>query len=141
MTDTMPEAVAGMVERLEENDREIYLPLLGEAAAMLTALCAENAELKAIAKAIQDALVDCQQQARHYGAQRDTLRAERDQARADLAEAVGKLKPFAFLEMEKDEGLADSQYVWETIYNDRVQDWFAFDEIDDARAFLGKRDT
>ena len=47
------------------------------------------------------------------------------------------LKPFAFLEMEKDEGLADTQYVWEVIYSDRVRDWFSFNDIDSARAALG----
>ena len=47
------------------------------------------------------------------------------------------LKPFAFLEMEKAEGLADTQYVWEAIYLDRVQDWIAFEDIDTARKALG----
>lgn len=54
---------------------------------------------------------------------------ERDQA-------VEALEPFAFREMEKDYGLADTQYIWETIYSDRVQDWFSYEEIEAARATL-----
>ena len=56
---------------------------------------------------------------------------------AENARLREALKPFAFLEMEKDEGLADTQYVWEVIYSDRVRDWFSFNDIDSARAALG----
>ena len=62
----------------------------------------------------------------------EALRAAEEREKA-LREA---LEPFAFLEMEKEEGLADTQYVWETIYSDRVQDWFSFEEIHATRAAL-----
>lgn len=64
------------------------------------------------------------------------LTAERDALAAKCEALAGALEPFAFLEMEKNEGPADAQYVWECIYNNRVQDWFSFDEIDLARAAL-----
>lgn len=46
------------------------------------------------------------------------------------------LKPFAFLEMGKDEDEGrqfTTQEVWETIYRDRVQDWVSFEDIERAR--------
>lgn len=55
---------------------------------------------------------------------------------AENAKLRASLEPFAFREMEKDEGLADTQYVWETIHSDRVQDWFSYEEIEAARAAL-----
>jgi len=56
--------------------------------------------------------------------------------KAEIERLREALRPFTFLEMEKDEGLADTQYVWETIYSDRVQDWFSYEEIETARAAL-----
>ncbi len=64
------------------------------------------------------------------------LAAENQRLRAEVEALREALEPFAFLEMEKEEGLADTQYVWETIYSDRVQDWFSFEEIHAARAAL-----
>lgn len=46
------------------------------------------------------------------------------------------LKPFAFLEMGKDEDEGrqlTTQDVWETIFSDRVQDWVSFEDIERAR--------
>lgn len=55
-----------------------------------------------------------------------------------LREALGVL---CFADMGKDEGRAlSTQEVWEIIYNDRVQDWFSYDEIEEARNTLASKD-
>ena len=86
-----------MVERLLENDREIFLPLLGEAAAHIAALTAQNRELAL------DVLASSGQAQEAYAAQlaaeaeRDSLRervarleGERDDALTFLDNAVSK---------------------------------------------------
>ncbi len=67
----------------------------------------------------------------------DTIEAQA----AEIARLRGALGPFAFLEMEKDEGMADTQYVWETIYRDRVQDWISYEDIAAARTALKGADN
>lgn len=57
---------------------------------------------------------------------------------AELREALGAL---AFIDMGKDEdenAPFTTQEVWETIYRDRVQDWFSFEDFETARALLAK---
>ena len=71
-----------MVERLLENDREIFLPLLGEAAAHIAALTAQNREMAL------DVLASSGQAAEAYAAQ---LAAEAEAA-PDLAELVEALR-------------------------------------------------
>ena len=68
-----------MVERLLENDREIFLPLLGEAAAHIAALTAQNREMAL------DVLASSGQAADAYAAQL-AAEAERDALRAQMAE-------------------------------------------------------
>ena len=67
---------------------------------------------------------------------RKDMEAQLAEAQREIARLRQALEPFAFREMEKDEGLADIQYVWETIYSDRVQDWFSYEDIEAARAAL-----
>ena len=67
---------------------------------------------------------------------RKDMAAQLAEAQREIARLRQALEPFAFREMEKDEGLADIQYVWETIYSDRVQDWFSYEDIEAARAAL-----
>ena len=65
--------------------------------------------------------------------QRNDHIAALEASNARLEEA---LKPFAFIEMGKDEDEArqfTTQEVWETIYRDRVQDWVSFEDIERAR--------
>ncbi len=47
------------------------------------------------------------------------------------------LKPFAFMVMD-DDGFESTQALWECIYRDRVQDWFAYEDFDAARQVLKK---
>jgi hypothetical protein len=57
---------------------------------------------------------------------------------ARLREALG---PLAFIDMGKDEDEAaafTTQDVWAIIHRDRVQDWFSFEELDEARAALAQ---
>lgn len=58
---------------------------------------------------------------------------------ARLESALGAL---CFIDMGKDEdeGVAyTTQEVWEIIHRDRVQDWFSFEDLDEARAALAHR--
>lgn len=71
-----------MVERLLENDREIFLPLLGEAAAHIAALTAQNREMAL------DVLASSGQAADAYAAQL-AAEAERDALRERVARLEG----------------------------------------------------
>jgi len=71
-----------MVERLLENDREIFLPLLGEAAAHIAALTAQNRELAL------DVLASSGQAQEAYAAQ-IAAEAERDALRERVARLEG----------------------------------------------------
>ena len=88
--------------------------------------CAEAADrIEALSAEVERLTLTVRKLQGHQGA----LEAEVERLREAL-------EPFAFREMEKDDGLADTQYVWETIYSDRVQDWFSYEEIETARAAL-----
>ena len=65
--------------------------------------------------------------------------AERDGEIERLREA---LKPLVFFDMGKDEDEGapfTTQDVWETIFKDRVQDWFDFADIEAARQALAAK--
>lgn len=67
------------------------------------------------------------------------LRKEKAEAAARIAALEAALRPFAFLDMGKDEDEGQqftTQDVWETIYRDRVQDWISFEDLEAARAAL-----
>ena len=65
--------------------------------------------------------------------------AETAALRAEVERLREVAAPFAFLDMgrDEDEGVPfTTQEVWETVYRDRVQDWFSFEEIDALRQAL-----
>ena len=71
----------------------------------------------------------------------DAQTAELTRLRAENEALREALKPLVFSEMGKDEDEGapfTTQDVWETIYKDRVQDWFDFGEIETARQLLGE---
>ena len=99
MTDTTPEAVAGMVERLQkvEGTRPDSIGICTQwhrnpdgpgAAAMLTALSAEVEKQSDEVARLRIELADA-------AFERDKLRPERDQARADLTKAVEFIRGMA----------------------------------------------
>ena len=56
-----------------------------------------------------------------------------------LGEVGDKMEALCFADMGKDEDegvVWTTQEVWETIYRDRVQDWFSFEDLDAARTTL-----
>jgi phage-related protein len=53
-----------------------------------------------------------------------------------LRKALAALS-FASMGEDEDEGVAfTTQEVWETIYQDRVKDWFSFENLDHARQII-----